>query len=152
MSAIKALAVSAFALLLKHMVTITIQGGKKFAAGARPPEDVSLGLNNTMGNGAAQIWSNEAASEEARMADIRWKQIVLNDVENIPLGLIIFIISNLCGADQILNATCIAVFTAGRICHTISYAYGLQPWRSLFFFAALIPVIISSIAAMVTIL
>ena len=118
---------------------------KKFEAGGRPPEDVSLGL----ANGVPQNYDNTLVSEQARLDDIRWKQIVLNDLENIPLGLLIFIISILAKADPILNVVCLAVFTAGRICHTISYAYGLQPWRSIFYFMALIPVIISSIASIV---
>ena len=34
--------VSSFALLLKFVFTLAIQGGKRFPAGTRPPEDAAL--------------------------------------------------------------------------------------------------------------
>jgi hypothetical protein len=41
----KVTVISSFVLLLKFMLTTTIQGGKRFVGGSRPPEDEKLSLN-----------------------------------------------------------------------------------------------------------
>ena len=77
----KTFAICTFFLIVKWYATLSIQGKKRFAAGSRPPEDNSLPVpdqsqkNNFVGSG----------NEE----DIRWQRIVSNDLENIPLGLIV---------------------------------------------------------------
>ena len=141
MSDLKAIALSSLILFLKHIVTIGVQGKMKANAGMRPPEDTSLGLSTLQQN-----YDNSQATNEARIQDIRWKQIVLNDLENIPFALITFIISYLATVDKTLTTTLISIFTAARVCHTISYAYSLQPWRSIFFFVGIIPVFVATIA------
>jgi len=74
-------------LLLKFLATTTIQGGKRFKAGSRPPEDASFKLDGANENQDFGIDNRVQAN--LREADARWQRIVLNDVESIPLSLIV---------------------------------------------------------------
>ena len=82
----------------------------------------------------------------------RWRRIVMNDLENIPIGLIILWVNPLCEANGIVTSICAISFVVCRILHTILYAYSLQPFRSIAFtigvlsiFAASINLIIGSL-------
>ncbi|KAJ3412227.1 hypothetical protein HDV05_001087 [Chytridiales sp. JEL 0842] len=141
--AIKATAIATFTLLVKCVVTSTLQGGKRFAAGTRPPEDSKLGLNKILGKGKQQSYGlNEATDDEkikkAKMLDIRWQRMVLNDLENIPIGLLAAWAASLTAKYPKLHAVLVLAFAGLRIGHTISYANELQPHRAIFWFGAVV--------------
>jgi glutathione S-transferase len=130
-------------LFLKFVVTLSIQGKQRFAAGSRPPEDISLdffskGTKQSFGMDSAG--TEEESVRQLKMLDERWKRIVLNDLENIPFGLIVTIVSILAGGNQVVNAVGLVVFTVCRIGHTVSYALELQPHRALFWGTAIVAV------------
>ena len=79
----------------------------------------------------------EIPDENAINAHTRWSKIIQNDIENIPMGLILNWGSLLCNANPAyhLGLNCMMVF--GRVMHTVSYAYGLMPHRSLAYFAGM---------------
>lgn len=77
--------------------------------------------------GANAVVGKEEA--KARLVDLRWRRLVLNDVENIPMGLLLFLVS--CGANQILYRLLMSVFVSARVTHSIAYAYEMQPMRGL---------------------
>ncbi|KAJ3117068.1 hypothetical protein HDU96_007986 [Phlyctochytrium bullatum] len=89
--AYKATLLATAALTAKMFVTLNIQGSTRFAAGTRPPEDAKL----SVAKGSKQSYglNVEAKDDEklqkARLAEIRWQRIVWNDLENLPLGLIV---------------------------------------------------------------
>jgi glutathione S-transferase len=130
-------------LFLKFAVTISIQGKQRFAAGTRPPEDISLTFfsqGTKQSFGMETTGAEEESLKKSRILDERWKRIVMNDLENIPLGLIVAIVSILAGGNQVLNVVCLIVFTVCRIGHTVTYALELQPHRALFWGTAIVAV------------
>jgi glutathione S-transferase len=132
--AINTLSWCSTALFFKFFFTILIQGKQRFAAGSRPPEDImikSLARGTTQSFGMESTGIEEEKMKKYRMLDERWKRIVLNDLENIPIGLIIATISILSGGNQWVNSASLVVFTVSRIGHTISYAKELQPHRAI---------------------
>ena len=60
----------------------------------------------------------------------RWKRIVQNDLENIPITITLMWVAYICGGDNVTNIVLASLFTLGRIMHTICYIYSLMPWRS----------------------
>jgi len=139
-SAVKAFSVCSTTLFFKFFVTVSIQGGKSFAAGARPPEDNSFNKDGKLPNQTYGLVSTEIGGEDggvseklkqARAIDYRWKRIVQNDLEAIPIGLAVFLGSVLVGGHEATNCALMGVFTGARIAHTFAYANELQPYRSL---------------------
>jgi glutathione S-transferase len=136
----KALAIATFVLYLKFLITLSIQGKKRFEGGSRPPEDTALSnLTNEISQSYGQANSN--IPEKARMDDIRWQRIVMNDLENIPLGLIVAIVSILVDGNSIANCVFLSTFTLCRCAHTLAYAYEKQPFRSYFWIGATLSVL-----------
>lgn len=137
-SAVKAFSVCSTALFVKVFATVSIQGGKSFAAGARSPEDNSFNKDGKLPQqnyGLANTESDDEVPEklkQARAVDFRWKRIVQNDLETIPIGLAVFLGSVLVGGHEATNCALMGVFTGARIAHTFAYAYELQPHRTLF--------------------
>jgi glutathione S-transferase len=135
-SALKAFSAASTALAFKMFVTLTIQGGKSFQAGVRPPEDNKFNPAGAppQDYGLGHRESNEPPSLEllkAREVDYRWKRIVQNDLENIPIGLAVLLGSVLVGGHETTNVVLISAFAAARIGHTYAYANELQPHRAL---------------------
>jgi prostaglandin-E synthase 1 len=56
-----------------------------------------------------------------------------NDLENIPLFLILGLIAVLVGAPPLGLRICFIVFTAARVAYTLAYLKAMQPWRSMVF-------------------
>ncbi|KAJ3215460.1 hypothetical protein HDU67_000384 [Dinochytrium kinnereticum] len=159
--ALKTTAIATALIIVKLFVTITIQGGKRFAAGSRPPEDTALKLNKKMGKGREQSFGVDAVNVDDAKAkkaksvhlldDLRWQRIVMNDIENIPMGLVAMYGSLLtpysATTHSILSLAFVAArqanplyltaslfnnfFFAYRYTHTYVYAKGLQPARAI---------------------
>jgi glutathione S-transferase len=123
----------------KAFFTMMIQGGNRFKGGYRPPEDAALGLNKTLGKGRTQGFGiqekpeKEADPEKLKKAqeiEARWARLVLNDLENIPIGLI-----TAWGALQSplfpkVHAALVLIFAAARVGHSYFYANAMQPHRA----------------------
>ncbi|EEY60410.1 sporulation induced hypothetical protein [Phytophthora infestans T30-4] len=114
-------------LYIKFLTATMIQGARKYATGARPPEDTWLpsskrkqtfGIDNT----------NDTKTLEAEK---RWEGIVTNDLESIPLGLFIFGAGIMAGGNSKVHFRAMLAFTAARCLHTYAFAYAKQPMRSL---------------------
>ncbi|KAF0775568.1 hypothetical protein AaE_000732 [Aphanomyces astaci] len=125
----KVLVASTAVLYAKFLVTTTIQGSKRFVTGTRPPEDQLLkGVPAT--KTAFGFNGGGASSAAATEADLRWQRIVQNDLENIPLGLLVAWSAVHSGGSELVNIAAIGTFTAARVYHTYAFAKGLQPHRS----------------------
>lgn len=121
-------------LYLKFLRVTMIQAKKTFDAGGRPPEDKSLPL--ARGRPKQNYGLNPDEKDEkilrAREVERRWRQIIQNDLESIPLALLVF------GAGVLvqdrINSTvqvgAMVVYTALRFGHTVAYAKKLQPHRA----------------------
>lgn len=153
----KALALSASVLYLKFAATVAIQGGKTFAAGHRPPEDAKLslakrfpGVKQTYGATATEQELEDKRLVRAREAEYRWKRIVMNDLENIPMGLIVFGTGVLVGADERVQIGAITVFTLARLAHTYVYAHEMQPARGYTWMVGILAVVVGAANTVVT--
>ncbi len=72
-------------------------------------------------------------------ADIRWKKIVQNDVENLFVGLAVFWVSLIVceySESRLALIIFIVVFTFFRILHTFFFAYKMQAPRSISYLIA----------------
>uniref|UniRef100_A0A0G4HHW3 Microsomal glutathione S-transferase 1 n=1 Tax=Chromera velia CCMP2878 TaxID=1169474 RepID=A0A0G4HHW3_9ALVE len=123
------------ALYAKFFGTIFIQGGTKIKTGGRPPEDTGL-FPDPKKKLPKQTFGTDrgTASERAVMKEIRWTNIVRNDLETLPFGMIISWGTMLCHSSPPLHAGLVALFVFSRLFYTISYAYEKQPARSIFWF------------------
>jgi glutathione S-transferase len=121
------------ALFLKFFLTTVIQGKKTFEAGARPPEDGGLTAGQNLPVQSYGLVSDNGDEQlrKAREVDMRWKRIVMNDLETIPIGMIVFLGSIFAGGNETANAVFIIAFTLARISHTFAYAKSLQPHRAI---------------------
>ncbi|CEG44003.1 Membrane-associated, eicosanoid/glutathione metabolism (MAPEG) protein [Plasmopara halstedii] len=114
-------------LYVKFLAATTIQGAKKFVTGGRPPEDTkfsSAKRKQTFG-------FDKTSDTESLEAAQRWKSIVMNDLESIPIGLLIFGAGIMAGADPVIHYRAMIAFTVARCLHTYAYATAMQPLRSL---------------------
>jgi glutathione S-transferase len=90
-------------------------GAKKFAN----PEDAKM-------FGAQQV---EQEVEGVRRAANAWR----NDLENIPMFLILALVYVIAGLSPHAFIVYCTVFTVARILHTVFYLNAVQPWRTVAF-------------------
>ena len=139
-------------LYVKFWITTAIQGKKRFEGGGRPPEDQKFGLQD------GDVEQNfEATTQEAT----RWNRIVANDLENLPLGLLLVwscalaqgVSPNANGNDAFSSwhIAFTSAFVAGRIGHTVCFAYSLQPYRTISYTVALIALLSLAVLSVVAV-
>ncbi|KAL3663393.1 hypothetical protein V7S43_011798 [Phytophthora oleae] len=114
-------------LYMKFLTATMIQGAKKFASGGRPPEDSKL----PSAKRKQTFGFDKTSDPETLEASRRWGSIVMNDLESIPLGLLIFGAGVMAGADPNVHYRAMVAFTTARCLHTYAYAKAKQPMRSL---------------------
>eukprot|EP01104_Vermistella_antarctica_P010425 TRINITY_DN2789_c0_g1_i1.p1 TRINITY_DN2789_c0_g1~~TRINITY_DN2789_c0_g1_i1.p1 ORF type:complete len:166 (-),score=46.19 TRINITY_DN2789_c0_g1_i1:126-602(-) len=133
-----AVSVGTVALVLKFYFVLMKQGGARFKAGSRPPEDMALSLNKTVGKGKKQQFvPRDDIPAGVRDEENRWSRIVMNDLENVPLGLILMWAGHLSDVGKIHSVLAI-LFVIGRILHTYAYANAKQPMRAIAWFLAVL--------------
>ncbi|KRW99007.1 hypothetical protein PPERSA_11608 [Pseudocohnilembus persalinus] len=133
-----------FVLFLKVLLTNFRQGKATTMANNRIPEDYEAF--------GGKLRQKHEVTDYHKLDETRWKRQVMNDLENIPIALIVFLISfsvNNNSASVITNDVCIITFTVARIIYTIAFAYALQPWRTLFWFIAIAATVASGINGIV---
>jgi uncharacterized MAPEG superfamily protein len=120
MELLRIYSLTAIVLALKMAAIAVVQGRARQSAGVFVnPED------------AKAFKATEAPQEVAavRRAARAW----LNDLENIPIFLILAWIYVAAGLSAGRLAIYCAVFTVARILHTIFYINAVQPWRTIVF-------------------
>merc|ERR1712013_66443 len=70
-------------------------------------------------------------TREAKQYEVRVARLVMNDLENIPLGLIVAWMGVLCGGSRKVHLAALWAFCVGRYIHSYCYAKAIQPWRAL---------------------
>jgi len=128
----KVAAIATVVLYGKYFICQIIQGTKKGKAGLKAPEDNGTGFSNIVGAATG----NETTTENKLVETAkRWERIVGNDVENIPIALVImWSCASIVTTDETLPFLIYAImFTVARVLHTFCYAYGIQPFRTLCF-------------------
>ncbi|KAG3085426.1 hypothetical protein PI124_g18463 [Phytophthora idaei] len=129
---LKAYIVCSFILYLKFAIATGIQATKTFDAGCRPPEDKNLALAQGRREQNYGMFNdvNDAELLKAREIEHRWKRIIQNDLESIPLALLVFLGGVFAGGNKELFVVCLAIYTLVRCFHTYAYADMLQPHRA----------------------
>ncbi|GAB5035377.1 membrane associated eicosanoid glutathione metabolism-like domain protein [Nannochloropsis oceanica] len=143
---LQATAAATLALLVKHIVTVFAQGGARFGAGMRPPEDVCFmpqaGTQSFDGTAkTAEKGNEDKGLKKAKEIEQRWTRIVANDLENIPLGLIIAWGALQSPLSASAHIVLVFSFAVSRVLHTVTYAMGKQPHRAITFFGGLLSVV-----------
>src|SRR5579862_3989747 len=113
-------ALTAIVLALKMSAISFVQGRARTAAKSFVnPEDAAL-------------FGGTQAAQEVPMVQ-RAAKAWLNDLENIPMFLILALIYAIAGLSFNAFVIYCAVFTIARILHTIFYLNAIQPWRTIAF-------------------
>ena len=113
------LVINALVMYLVVFFTAFTQGGKSGQAGTRAKEDAFMSKGE----------HSEAAKEVAE----RWKRIMTNTIETVPIIFVIFALATLVIREESRLAliVVIPVFVFSRMLYVVCYANALQPWRSL---------------------
>ena len=139
-NAFKVTMICSAALLFKCVYTNTMVGGKRIKSGARPPEDEAL--FKTAGKqdftGGSKVFKSEAEEKSAKEEENRAVRIAQNDLESIPVGLIMNWGSLLCHGSTNWHIYLTIAFTICRYGHTIAYSLKRQPSRAIFWFGAIL--------------
>lgn len=118
---VSSLALCAVVLFVKMFAISLYQGWWRIGQGAfTNPED------------AATFSTNAPLAEDlpaVQRAAACWR----NDLENIPIFLLLGLLYLMAGGSADSAAVYFWTFTVARIAHTASYLAGLQPWRTLAF-------------------
>lgn len=131
------------ALYLKFLVTVSIQGGKTFRSGGRPPEDAKLSLakkfkvKQTYGMAALDAEA-DAKILKAREVEHRWRRIIMNDLESIPFALFVFGAGILANSNTTVHSVALVLYTFFRYAHTYVYAHSMQPHRAIMWFGGVL--------------
>jgi len=113
-------AITAIVLALKMFAIAIVQGRARVSAGIFVnPED-------------AKTFHAKEAPQEAPMVQ-RAARAWRNDLENIPIFLILAWIYVTAGLSNTAFVVYCLVFMAARIAHTICYINAIQPWRTIAF-------------------
>lgn len=117
-------AMALVALFVKTTVTSMLQVASRLRAGTfLLPEDAALMRTRPVAAEAAFV---------QRCANV-WR----NDVENLPLFLVLALTHVLLGASRESAQWLFTTFVALRYAHTAVYLRGLQPWRALLYLSGL---------------
>src|SRR5271156_6126487 len=118
MPQLRIFAITAIVLALKMAANSVVQGVARTRAKAFVnPED-------------ATMFGAPAVAEEAPMVR-RAANVWRNDLENIPIFLILGLIYVIAGLSPGMFMGYCAVFAVARILHTIFYLNAVQPWRTV---------------------
>ncbi|GAB9465944.1 Inorganic phosphate transporter 1-6 [Globisporangium polare] len=130
---LKAYVTCSAVLFAKFVVATSVQGLKTFDAGGRPPEDKKLPWakgRREQTYGLAAPDDSDKELKKAREVEMRWRRIVANDLESIPIALLVFAGGVFAGGNEKVYATSLGVYTFVRCFHTYAYANELQPHRA----------------------
>lgn len=151
---LKATMFCTFILFLKMFAVYVGQGGAKGKAGLRPPEDAGMVSNWKKEQGfQAKLDGSEETKKAAERVD-RWNRVVMNDLENIPIALILAWGSVLSGVGRhgeglaVVYIIALCLFTVMRVLHTISFVYSLQPWRTIAYMVGMISIFVIGVCGL----
>ena len=134
--ALKTTRVCSGILLLKMMIANMMIGGARIKAGTRPPEDKKLFPNEGYQSFTGRGEEEKDDDKKAKEMEQRCIRIGLNDLENIPIALILNWGSLLTAYNIKAHIWLTILFTVGRVLHHITYYNKMQPHRALAWFLA----------------
>eukprot|EP00485_Elphidium_margaritaceum_P005099 CAMPEP_0202696026 /NCGR_PEP_ID=MMETSP1385-20130828/9415_1 /ASSEMBLY_ACC=CAM_ASM_000861 /TAXON_ID=933848 /ORGANISM="Elphidium margaritaceum" /LENGTH=160 /DNA_ID=CAMNT_0049352121 /DNA_START=60 /DNA_END=542 /DNA_ORIENTATION=- len=130
-AAVQILSLCNLVLVFKYFMTVILQGGRR----TRAPEDgfqpsaLKKEANEALLSGADAEQKTESEKFEFSV-EKRWQRIVMNDLENVLIGIVMIWISFFVSDDYLVTAICAILFTLARVLHTVCYIFALFPWRA----------------------
>jgi glutathione S-transferase len=139
-------------LFAKFLTVVSIQGMKSFRSGGRPPEDDGLKVTKIKQTYGLNADVKDERILKAREIEHRWRRIIANDLEQIPLTLIIFAGGILANSNTTVHSAALVVFTVARCLHSYVYANSMQPHRAIFWFIGVLASVVGTGNAVAAIL
>jgi glutathione S-transferase len=81
-------------------------------------------------DGSEKFKDDDEKGKKHKEADARWVRLIHNDLENLPLGLVVAWGSLLCNPAAKIQSILLWVFCVGRVGHSFAYANAMQPARA----------------------
>ncbi|KAE9308523.1 hypothetical protein PR003_g20718 [Phytophthora rubi] len=78
---------------------------------------------------------------------MRWKRIIQNDLESMPMAYVVFWSAISVGVSTDLTRTLLLVYTTARIGHTIVYSQSLPRARMLFWIVGVACIVVGAVAS-----
>mmetsp|Transcript_20968 Transcript_20968/g.53122 ORF Transcript_20968/g.53122 Transcript_20968/m.53122 type:complete len:162 (+) Transcript_20968:532-1017(+) len=125
--ALRATALGTAALFLRGSVVHSLEGKVRIALGAHPVEDSAVIGKQQFGH------RRQDCSAEELDTYRRYKRVLANELENIPLAHTAMWGALLCNGNPRAHAIATGVFVAARVIFDIAYIKKLQPLRSISF-------------------
>ncbi|POM81340.1 Hypothetical protein PHPALM_707 [Phytophthora palmivora] len=144
---VKMFAISAALLYIKFLACTIIQGRKGFAAGTRMAEDSQLpqAKNAPKQDGFADLTDDQVRT--AVEEENRWKRIIQNDLESMPMAYVVFWSAICVGVNGGITKGLLFVYTVARVGHTIVYAQSLPRARMTCWIVGMSCVVIAAVAS-----
>ncbi len=98
--------------------------------------------------------TQQQQTEADKDLDARWRRIVANDLENIPIGLIILWAAGMAVSAKASKAgtgviVLTILFTIFRFAFTYTFMRAIQPWRTVVWMGAILCVVIAALLGVV---
>jgi len=79
----------------------------------------------------------------------RWLRLIQNDIESIPISLVVIWAGALCGPQLLLHLIASWTYCLCRIGHTVAYANAMQPYRAIFWLVGVLSVLVIALNSLV---
>ncbi|KAG7390779.1 hypothetical protein PHYBOEH_006927 [Phytophthora boehmeriae] len=136
-------AMSAAVLYIKFLASTMIQGRKAFAAGTRMAEDIKLPMAKAFSH------MDTEAIKLAADTEMRWKRIIQNDLESMPMAFVIFWAAISVGVNSNLIRTLLVTYTIARIAHTVVYLQYMPRARMAFWMVGMLCIVVAAVGCFV---
>eukprot|EP00298_Acanthocystis_sp_HF-20_P006513 c16351_g1_i1.p1 GENE.c16351_g1_i1~~c16351_g1_i1.p1 ORF type:complete len:161 (-),score=65.46 c16351_g1_i1:53-535(-) len=135
-TALTATFITTIVLYVKFVICCYKQEKAKGFAGMRPKEDGKyFGLDE---KGFKKLDQDTSAREQLAQ---RWIRVVSNDLEQVPLALLIAWASVPVARSPVAHAVLISIFGLNRVLYSVFFAYEKQPHRTYAWFFAILSVL-----------
>ncbi|ETV94529.1 hypothetical protein H310_11829 [Aphanomyces invadans] len=130
---VRVAALCTLVLYIKFYAALFVQGTVKYKSGSRPPEDMTFAATTAPNKELFIPETSEDKLEAAKAREHRWNRIVGNDLENLPLGIMMAWVAIVAGGNGTVTSIAIILFTVSRIAHSIAFANAMFLPRTISF-------------------
>jgi glutathione S-transferase len=141
---VKVFAVCASVLYAKFLATTMVQGRIAFKAGTRLAEDRKLPM-------APGQMPDDKVVKAAAEAEQRWKRIIQNDLESMPMAFVVFWGAIAAKTNPAVTSGLLVAYTAARLSHTLTFAKGMPRARMLSWMGGSLCILAAGVSAVVSV-
>eukprot|EP01084_Bolivina_argentea_P109260 195271_1 len=106
----------------------------------KSPNMVANRISSSIENGDVHLTNTQQKlKQKGLLYDVgyRWSKILRNDLENIPITLMLAWAAIYNNANHKVTTICLSIFTISRFIHTYCYVNGMQPYRTVSYLAGM---------------